>query len=160
MDWFLYDIGLRHERVKLIKDQISVSLEANNYTMIFLKVLQKNCKHFTKQNGDSETVKDKGEQFPLIFLDISFILNNGLLFLSNAMVILQFTGCTKAYSRLENLKTHVRSHTGERPYVCEIPGCTKAFSNASDRAKHQNRTHSSIVSSFFIFCHINISPRA
>lgn len=94
-------------------------------------------------------MQDKGEQFPLILLDISFILNNGLLFLSNAMVILQFTGCTKAYSRLENLKTHVRSHTGERPYVCEIPGCTKAFSNASDRAKHQNRTHSSIVSSFF-----------
>ncbi|XP_072020884.1 transcriptional activator GLI3-like isoform X2 [Amphiura filiformis] len=53
-----------------------------------------------------------------------------------------FEGCTKAYSRLENLKTHLRSHTGERPYVCEFQGCTKAFSNASDRAKHQNRTHS------------------
>uniref|UniRef100_T1IJ59 C2H2-type domain-containing protein n=1 Tax=Strigamia maritima TaxID=126957 RepID=T1IJ59_STRMM len=63
-------------------------------------------------------------------------------FTLHSLFMSPFEGCNKAYSRLENLKTHLRSHTGEKPYMCEFPGCTKAFSNASDRAKHQNRTHS------------------
>lgn len=51
----------------------------------------------------------------------------------------QWPNCEKRYSRLENLKTHQRKHTGERPYLCTV--CNRSFTNASDKAKHVNRVH-------------------
>ncbi|KAI5790212.1 STE like transcription factor-domain-containing protein [Geopyxis carbonaria] len=46
--------------------------------------------------------------------------------------------CGRLFKRLEHLKRHVRTHTQERPYICNY--CNKAFSRSDNLAQHR-RTH-------------------
>jgi hypothetical protein len=39
-------------------------------------------------------------------------------------------GCTKMFSTVSNLATHMRSHTGERKFRCDVDGCDKAFARS------------------------------
>jgi hypothetical protein len=55
------------------------------------------------------------------------------------------TFCSKQFSGLTNLQTHVRRiHTGELPYACNATGCTETFATASDVVVHAARQHDGV----------------
>ncbi|ETS78813.1 hypothetical protein PFICI_08666 [Pestalotiopsis fici W106-1] len=47
----------------------------------------------------------------------------------------QCTLCSKSYTRAHALRSHLRTHSNERPFICTI--CEKAFARENDRKRHE-----------------------
>ncbi|KZT23638.1 hypothetical protein NEOLEDRAFT_524175 [Neolentinus lepideus HHB14362 ss-1] len=54
--------------------------------------------------------------------------------------------CQKWFPRPSGLKTHMNSHSGEKPYKCTVPNCNKSFAVRSNAKRHL-RTHGIIPTS-------------
>ncbi|RFU30607.1 hypothetical protein B7463_g5745, partial [Scytalidium lignicola] len=50
-------------------------------------------------------------------------------------------GCTKMFNRPARLASHLRSHTNERPFICNEPGCGKSYLEEKHLKQHIKGSH-------------------
>ena len=78
------------------------------------------------------------------------VQNNGSNYFPAPIPVLQTSGwkceyCDKTFQKNSNYVVHVRSHTGERPFVCPYTGCGKDFAVRSNLTRHMKLTHDEVM---------------
>ena len=54
-----------------------------------------------------------------------------------------FPNCPKYFSKKSRLEIHFRTHTSEKPFVCDVEGCSAAYARKEHLRRHKENTHKS-----------------
>lgn len=54
--------------------------------------------------------------------------------------------CDRAFDRPSSYAVHMRSHSGEQPYVCTFERCVRRFSTQSNLNRHVRTVHQDVAS--------------
>jgi len=60
--------------------------------------------------------------------------------------------CDIFYPKKWYLKLHIRTHTNEKPYVCDYANCAKSFARPGSLSEHKKRTHERVLSHLCPIC--------
>lgn len=82
----------------------------------------------------------------MLFVLFTYKKNDVFIFLFT-ITRCEHEGCNKSFRNSHHLKSHLLSHTGERPYACSDSGCGRTFAKRNSWKLHLSKHDKSAVQS-------------